>query len=290
MSRQLVVRVFASASQVLYTNLKQAVKMNTQTVKQESQIEPSFLMLPDGRKIAYRLTEGELPGVVFLGGFRSDMTGTKAVALEEHCRRRGQRFLRFDYTGHGRSSGNFMQGTISGWKQDAIDIIDDKAPGPNILVGSSMGGWIMLLVALERQAEVAGLLGIASAPDFTHALIEREFNAEQKKQLREEGVVYVPDCYGSAPFPITRALIEDGNRNLLLDKPLNLAVPVRLIHGMKDEDVPWQVSAALAECLESTDVTVNLVKNAGHRLSDPGQLQLLAHTLDELLSPEKQTI
>lgn len=258
--------------------------MNAPTVKQESPDPPSFLTFPDGRRIAYRLLEGRLPGVVFLSGFRSDMTGTKAVALEAHCRAQGRRFLRFDYTGHGQSSGDFLLGTISGWKSDAIDMIDLLMPGRMVLVGSSMGAWIMLLVALERRERVAGLVGIASAPDFTQSLIEHELNDAQRQLLAREGVVHVPSCYGGEPFPITQGLIGDGRRNLLLGGPIPLEMPVRLIHGVQDTDVPWQVSATLSQRLASDDVTLTLVKNAGHRLSEPDQLRLLAETLDTVIS------
>ena len=245
----------------------------------------SFITLEDGRRLAYNLTEGAGPCVVFLSGFRSDMNGTKAVALEEFCRARGQRFLRFDYTGHGQSSGDFMDGTIGSWKRDAVDMLDRVVGGDCILVGSSMGGWLMLLAALERPAMVKGLVGIASAPDFTKAMIESELNESQQNEMAEKDVVYVPDCYGDTPFPITRALIEDGHEHLLLHKPIPLHVPVRLIHGTKDADVPWQVSQKLLESLVSTDVKLTLVKDAGHRLSEPSQLDILYGFVEELLPP-----
>ena len=260
--------------------------MNSQTVKEESLMFPLFISLSDDRRIAYQLTEGkikDLPGVVFLGGFRSDMTGSKALALEAFCQNRGQRFLRFDYTGHGQSSGNFIDGTIGGWAKDAIDVIDALAPGGNILVGSSMGGWIMLLVALARPKSVAGLVGIASAPDFTCSLIEEEMNDEQRAEMAKNGVVYVPDCYSDNPFPITRKLIEDGNNQRLLHKPLPISVPVRLLHGTKDEDVPWKTSLKLMESLVSEDVRLTLFKNAGHRLSEPPHLDAICKAVEGII-------
>jgi len=247
-------------------------------------MQPSFITLTANRRIAYHLTEGASPTVVFMGGFRSDMTGTKALALEAFCRVRGQRFLRFDYTGHGQSSGDFMQGSIGAWKRDAVDMLDQIVKGPCILIGSSMGGWLMLLAALERKDQVRGLVGIASAPDFTQSMIEHELKENQKREIAENGVTYVPDCYGDKPFPITRTLIEDGRNHLLLGKPIALNVPVRLIHGTKDNDVPWQVSQKLLESLTSPDVKLTLIKDAGHRLSEPPQLEILCGYVEELLS------
>lgn len=258
--------------------------MNPPTVKQETPAGPSFLARPGGPGLAYRLLPGALPGVVFLGGFRSDMTGSKATALKAHCAARGQRFLRFDYSGHGASGGDFMDLTISHWRRDALDIITHAAPGPNILVGSSMGGWIALLAALAAPQQVAGLLGIASAPDFTERLIWQAFSPAQKEQMEREGVVPIPNCYtDQAPYPITRALIEDGRTHMLLDKPVPLNMPVRLLHGTADADVPWQMSQSLLEKLQSPDAQLTLIKNGDHRLSSPAQLARISWALDELL-------
>ena len=261
--------------------------MNTQTVKNESDISPSFIPpsytdFPDGRRIAYHLTEGSVPGVVFLGGFNSDMNGSKALHLEAVCKAKGQRFLRFNYTGHGNSSGRFIEGTIGGWKRDAVDMLDTLAAGKNILVGSSMGGWIMLLAALERKENVSGLLGIASAPDFTENLLWETATEKQKVQFLEEGVIQVPNCYGGEPYPITYQLIQEGRKHLLLDGDIPLDMPVRLIHGTLDEDVPFVMSQRLMQRLTSTDVTLTLVKNAGHRLSEPSQLNMIANLLFSL--------
>jgi pimeloyl-ACP methyl ester carboxylesterase len=241
----------------------------------------SFLEI-NQKRIAYCLTEGTLPGVVFLTGFKSDMTGSKAMALETFCQKRGQRFLRFDYTGHGQSSGNFRAGTIDGWKEDALDVIDRLTGGKNIIVGSSMGAWIALLVALERKDKVAALVGISSAPDFTERMIWNVIDDKQKKQLLEEGVIYAPSCYGEEPYPITRQLIEEGRKHLLLDSKIDVDVPVRLLHGTKDEDVPWQTSVKLMERLSSQDVVLHLVKDGNHRLSEQGHLELLCSTIENL--------
>jgi pimeloyl-ACP methyl ester carboxylesterase len=269
---------------------EKAVNMNTQTVKDDSTISTvfapaSFIDFPDGRRIAYRLTEGSLPGVVFLGGFNSDMNGSKALYAEALCKARGTRFLRFNYSGHGSSSGRFIDGTIGAWKQDALDMIDALAPGANILIGSSMGGWIMLLVALARTERIKGLLGIASAPDFTEELLWKTATGEQKAQLQSEGVIYVPNCYGGEPYPITMTLIEEGRKHLLLHDTVGITAPVRLLHGTRDEDVPWNVSQRLLEKLASPDGTLTLVKDAGHRLSEPNHLEMIEKLLTSLQKP-----
>lgn len=223
------------------------------------------------------------PGIVFLGGFRSDMTGTKALFLEDYCRRRGRAYVRFDYFGHGRSSGDFVLGTIGRWREDAIAVIDSLTKGPQILVGSSMGGWIMLLAALARGERIAALFGIAPAPDFTQELLPARLTPEQHRTLEEEGAVVLPSDYDPAGYPYTRALIEDGRRHLLLGAPIPLDKPVRLLHGMHDESVPWQLSLRLAERLASRDVVVTLVKDGDHRLSTEADLARLAWTLDALV-------
>lgn len=244
---------------------------------------PSILSLANDRRIAYHLSEGKTPGVMFLGGFKSDMTGGKATALEAFCRARGRRFLRFDYTGHGQSSGTFGEGTIGAWKQDALDVLDRLGAEKNILVGSSMGAWIALLVAREHKEKVAGLAGIAAAPDFTEKLVWEQFSPAQKKQLVEEGKVMIPDCYGGEPYPITKRLVEEGRNHLLLDAEIPLDVPVRLIHGTKDADVPWQMAVTLMERLRSRDVTLQLVKDGGHRLSEPDQLAMICGMVETIL-------
>jgi pimeloyl-ACP methyl ester carboxylesterase len=224
-----------------------------------------------------------LPGVVFLGGFASDMTGTKATFLESHCRKRGQAFVRFDYFGHGRSSGRFADGTIGRWRDDALAVIDRLTQGPQILVGSSMGGWLMLLAALARPRRIAGLVGIAAAPDFTEALMWAELSPAAREQLLRTGQWLEPSRYGP-DLPITRRLIEEGRRHLLLDAPVAIAAPVRLLHGMADPDVPWRWALRIAERLTGADVVVTLIKDGDHRLSRPEDLARLAATVDELSS------
>ncbi len=232
--------------------------------------------------LAYHRSPGGGPWTVFLGGFMSDMTGTKATALEVFCRERGRAYLRFDYRGHGASEGAFADGTIGLWTEDALAAIDALTDGPVVLVGSSMGGWIMLNAALERPERVVGLLGIAAAPDFTERMMNEEFDAPTRAALMRDGLVRVPSDYGDEPYAITRALIEDGRRHLLLGAPIPIRCPVRLIQGMADTAVPWRTALAIAERLESRDVEVTLVKSADHRLSDPPDLDRLCLTLKAL--------
>jgi pimeloyl-ACP methyl ester carboxylesterase len=238
----------------------------------------------DGATIAYRRTRAirrdGRPGVVFLGGFGSDMTGSKASALETHCRARDLDFLRFDYTGHGRSSGHFEDGSIGAWSEDALFAIDRLTEGPQILIGSSMGGWIMLNVALARPARIAGLLGIAAAPDFTEELVWQRLSTGDRAALLRDGIWHPP---AEGELPITRRLIEDGRRHLRMLAPIAIDCPVRLLHGMKDAAVPWQTAPRLAERLTARDVAVTLVKDGDHRLSEPANLALLAATLDALV-------
>ncbi len=213
----------------------------------------------------------------------SDMTGTKAVTLEAFCRSRGQAFLRFDYQGHGASSGRFEDGTIGLWAEDALAAFDQLTEGPQILVGSSMGGWIALLTALARRERVAGLVGIAAAPDFTEDLLWDAFPPDQRAALSRDGVLRLPSEYSEKPYSITLKLIDDGRRHLLLRNPLDLACPVRLLHGMRDPDVPWERSLKLADKLTTPDVRVDLIKDGDHRLSREQDLQLLCKTVEELL-------
>lgn len=242
-----------------------------------------ILSRSDGTTIAYNRLKGKSVGVVFLGGFMSDMTGSKAIALEKHCKQRGQAFLRFDYSGHGQSSGAFCDGTISKWTDDAVFAIEQLSEGPQLLVGSSMGGWIMLLVALRLQKRVAGLIGVAAAPDFTEDLIARELNDEQRLAMQRDGSVLVPCDYDNKPYTITQALIDDGQNNLLLNNSISISQPVRLIQGMKDKDVPWATALKLQEKLAGDDVETILVKNGDHRLSEPHDMKRLTKTLDLLL-------
>lgn len=245
--------------------------------------KPQFLDADHGAKLAFHHSPGATPGIVFFTGFKSDMDGGKALALEQHCRARGQAFTRFDYRGHGQSSDRFEDGCIGDWTQDAIAVLDNVTEGAQILVGSSMGGWIMLLTALARPDRVAGLVGIAAAPDFTEDLIWDAFDDAQKALMETDGYVEVPNCYDEEPYRIVKRLIEDGRDHMLLRDPIRLDVPVRLIQGMEDEDVPWQTALKIQEKLTSADVEAILVKDGGHRLSEPQDLDRLARIVDQLL-------
>lgn len=252
----------------------------------------------DGRLLAYAFTpaltpaftpaftparEG-LPGpvTVFLPGFRSDMEGSKALALESLCRAAGTACLRLDYSGHGASGGAFTEGTIGEWTADALAVIDRVTVGPLLLVGSSMGGWIALLVALARPERVAGLIGVAAAPDFTEVLMWDSMMPGERATLRRDGVLMVPSQYGE-PTPVTLRLIEEGRQHLLMGGPVAVRCPVRLLHGQRDPDVPWETALRIAERVESGNVEVTLVKDGDHRLSRPGDLGVLGRLHAALL-------
>ncbi|MCG8359086.1 MAG: alpha/beta hydrolase [Kiloniellales bacterium] len=244
---------------------------------------PQSLSRDGGMTIAYHKSSGLAPGIVFLGGFMSDMTGTKATALEAYARARGRAFLRFDYRGHGQSSGDFTEGTIGLWAEDAIAALDELTEGPQVLVGSSMGGWIMLLTALARPERVAGMVGIAAAPDFTEDLMWQRYAPEIRTTLEREGIYEEPSEYSDEPYRITMKLIEDGRRHLLLRAPIPLTCPLRLIHGTADAAVPWETSLRIMERIESEDVEVTLVKEGDHRLSEPHDLHRLEAVIDGLV-------
>ncbi len=250
---------------------------------QETEAKPNFFSSRDGRLLAYEATPGTSPGVIFMGGFMSDMSGTKATSLETFCRKNGHAFLRFDYSGHGLSQGNFSDGTISSWTEDSLAVIDACSQGPQIFVGSSMGAWIMILAALQRPDICAGLLGLASAPDFTQTLILPYLDEDQRSRLQTVGSVELPSDYGDSPYVITRDLIEDGRENLIMEGDIPLDCPVRLVHGLKDTDVPAQLSLDLARQLNSQDVTLTLIKHGDHRLSDLASLSRIYLVLAELI-------
>lgn len=241
-----------------------------------------------GVSLAARVLAGQMPRVVFLGGFRSDMDGTKAQYLAEWCVKRNQAFLRFDYSGHGLSGGHFEEGTISRWTADALDVIRDQAGGPCVLVGSSMGGWIMLHVALALGQQVKGLLGVAAAPDFTRDLVSQEMDDAQRDELASTGRVHLSSDYDPQGYPITETLISDGETQCLLDSPVRISAPVRLLQGFADTEVPWRTALRLSEALAAHDVRVQLLKDGDHRLSSPAQLDLLGDTLAELLETVSQ--
>ena len=231
----------------------------------------------DGTHLAWARIAGAGPAVVFLPGFASDMRGAKAEALAGACAAAGRAMLRFDYSGHGESDGAFADGTICVWLADALAVIDARSDGKLILVGSSMGGWIALLAALARPARVAGLVGIAAAPDFTETLMWEAMAPAERAALIAHGCLDVPSQYGP-PTRVTRALIEDGRRHLLLGGPIPLDVPVRLLHGQRDPDVPWETALRVADRVAGADVRITLVKDGDHRLSRPADLALICHT------------
>ena len=243
---------------------------------------PEFLARDDGERLAYRRLEGRAPGVVWLGGFRSDMEGTKAESLHGWSDRMGQAYLRFDYFGHGRSSGDFVKGTISRWRDDALAAFDGLSEGPQVLVGSSMGAWIAALVAKARPERIAGMVLIAPAADFTHELMWQRMSPYVQQTLMREGVWQNQSDNPEESYPITRALIEDGRKNLVLAERLTFPFPVRILQGMTDAEVPWQHAVKLAENIQG-DVALTLVKSGDHRLSRPEDLKLLERTLDGLI-------
>jgi pimeloyl-ACP methyl ester carboxylesterase len=245
---------------------------------------PAFLDSGRGVSIAYHSTPGKSPGVMFCGGFMSDMTGGKALALEAFCRGRGQAFVRFDYAGHGQSSGRFEDGTIGAWTEDALAVLDRVAQGPQVIVGSSMGGWIAINLALARPDRLKALVGIAAAPDFTDDLIWHDLPPEAQMMLETDGVVYERSEYDDRPYPITMNLIHEARDHLRLRGEIAIDAPVRLLHGMLDADVPWKRSLMLAEKLRTPDVRVVLVKDGDHRLSREQDLALLTRTVEDLIT------
>lgn len=210
------------------------------------------------------------------------MNGTKAQVLDAFCAERGQAFLRFDYFAHGASSGNFDDATIGRWKEDALAVLDQQTEGPQILIGSSIGGWIMLLAALARPQRVKALIGIAPAPDATEDLMWAGLSPEQQEAMQREGSITLPSDYDPAGYSYSWRLIEDGRKHLVMRQPIALICPARLLHGMKDDAVPWQTSLALSEKLGGDDVAVTLIKDGDHRLSRPEDLERLKAAVVEL--------
>jgi pimeloyl-ACP methyl ester carboxylesterase len=237
-----------------------------------------------GRRLAVLVRAGTLPPVVWFGGFRSDMRATKAEALDAWAAETGRAFVRFDYSGHGESSGAFEDGTISQWLADARAVLDGFAPERPILVGSSMGAWLALLASLELSAEhptrvPAALILVAPAVDFTEALMWDRFSPVAKKAMETEGVFLRPSAYGD-PYPITRALIEDGRQHLLLDGPITPGCPVHILQGMRDEDVPWEHALKLVSRLPGENVQMTLIKDGDHRLSRPEDIDRLIRAIE----------
>ncbi len=240
--------------------------------------EVCFHIRPGGDRIAFRQCDGAGPAWVFLPGYMSDMTGSKATALFERARASGRAGLLLDYSGCGASDGAFADSTLSRWRDDVVALIEAQIAGPVVLVGSSMGGWLMLLVARTIPERIAGLVGIAAAPDFT----DWGYDQGQKAALATGETVYQDNPYGSSPTPTHAGLWADGQANLLLSAELPLACPVRLIHGQRDRDVPFETSLRLAAALHSADVQVTLVKDGDHRLSRDPDIALLLRTIEAL--------
>ena len=240
-----------------------------------------------GERLAWRAVDGRGPTLVWLGGFRSDMAGTKAEALARWAEANGRALLRFDYSGHGESSGDFSDGTIGRWRDDALAVVDRLTDGPLVLVGSSMGGWIAGLVALARPERLAGLVLIAPAPDFTEMLMWAAFSPDQRRAVEVEGRWDQPSEYGGT-YPITRGLIEDGRRWRLLPGPVPITAPVRILQGGADADVPWRHALQFAEAIESADLVFSLIKDGDHRLSRPQDLARLIAAVEEVTGSASQ--
>ena len=244
---------------------------------------------PEGREIAYDRTGGAGPGILFLGGFRSDRQGTKAVWLEDWARAEGRAFLRFDYSGHGESSGRFEDGTIGQWAEDAAAVLDHLTEGPQVLVGSSMGGWIALLLALRRPGRVAGLVGIAAAPDFTEDGFRAGLTDDERAALARDGRIERPSDYSDTPEVLTRALLDDGADHLVLRSPLALPAPAHFLQGTADADVPVDWALRLLDHATGPDVRLTLVKGADHRFSTPDCLRLIAATVSAVSANTRST-
>ena len=242
---------------------------------------PQFLTTKSGRSLAYHHCAGQGPGVVFLGGLRSDMSGSKAMFLQDWAKRTGRAFLRFDYSGHGQSSGQFQDGAISDWLEDAVAALG-LTTGPQILVGSSMGGWIALLLARTMPDRLAGLVGVAAAPDFTEDGMWAGFDEPQRRQLSETGYVVLKSDYSDEPTVITRRMIEDGRTHLVLRTPLHLPFPTRLLQGTDDLDVPASVAIALLSHVQGADIQLNLVKGADHRFSTQYCLEMIGAAIADV--------
>ena len=238
---------------------------------------------PDGERIAWRRIDGRGPTILWLGGYRSDMMGTKAQALAAWAHERDRSFLRFDYFGHGESSGDFFAGgCITRWRADALAVIDELTEGPLLLAGASMGGWLSLLAAAARPGRVRAMVLIAPAPDFTEALMKPQFTPEVLRALEEDGVWIEPSEYDPAGLPITRLLIEDGARWSVLPGPLAFDGPVRILQGARDESVPWTHAHEIVAALAGDDVVFTLIKDGDHRLSRPQDLDRLMAAVDEV--------
>jgi pimeloyl-ACP methyl ester carboxylesterase len=242
---------------------------------------PEFLTTSDGQKIAYEKSDGNGPTLIWCGGLKSDMEGSKAVHLHSWAKSKGQGFIRFDYFGHGESSGDFIDGTMSRWAADIGTVRDQLCSGRVILIGSSMGGWAALLAALDTPANVAGLVLINPAPDFTEKLTVAGWSEAQIKALENDGVVYEPSGYDE-PYAYSKALIEDGRARQILDAPIDLSCPIRILQGYEDTVVPWSHSQKLMDVLTSADVTYTLVSGGDHSLSRVSDLKHIETAITDI--------
>lgn len=254
--------------------------------------EPAFIEVGEGegrRRIAVRARAGGSPGLFWLGGFNSDMRGTKALALDAWAAEHGRACVRFDYSGHGESGGAFIDGTIGRWLEESVAVFEQFCRGPQVVIGSSMGGWMALLLARAiarreaNQATLAGLVLIAPAPDFTEQLMWNSFSDEIRAEIETKGVWMRPSEYGDGtPYPITRALIEEGRNHLLLGSAIEVGCPVRILQGAQDPDVPWQHAFALAHRLPAEDVVLTMIQDGDHRLSRPQDIARIMAAVAEI--------
>jgi pimeloyl-ACP methyl ester carboxylesterase len=241
---------------------------------------------PPARTIAVRMREGKSPGLVWLGGFKSDMKGTKAEALDQWAAKEGRACVRFDYSGHGESGGDFRDGTIGRWLEDSVAVYRQFAKGPQVVIGSSMGGWIALLLArrlagMKDAAPLAGMVLIAPAPDFTEELMWKKFPDGIKQEIEEKGSWLRPSAYGEEPYPITKGLIEEGRNHLLMGGLIETGCPVHILQGVQDPDVPWQHAQELVARFARDDVMLTLIKDGDHRLSRPEDIERMIAAVQE---------
>jgi pimeloyl-ACP methyl ester carboxylesterase len=251
---------------------------------------PVFIEVGKGseaRRIAVRARAGGSPGLFWLGGFKSDMQGTKAIALDAWATERNRACVRFDYSGHGESGGDFIDGTIGRWLEESVAVFEEFCAGPQVVIGSSMGGWLALLLARElarrqaTRASLAGLVLIAPAPDFTEELMWKSFSPQARQEIEIRGVWLRPSEYGE-PYPITRHLIEEGRRHLMLGSAIEVGCPVRILQGAQDPDVPWRHAFALAHRLPADDVVLTMIQDGDHRLSRPQDIARIIAAVAEM--------
>ncbi len=242
---------------------------------------PNFLRRPAKADIAYRKLDGKGPGYIWLGGYASDMLGTKAEFVSDWAKQNGRGYLRFDYSGHGEGAGNFEDGCITDWADDALNVLDELTEGPQVLIGSSMGGWVSCLLARQRPERLAGLILIAPAPDFTHELMWPSWDDETREKIMTEGKVEFPSEYDDSVMVYTKKLYEDGASNFIFSESLQLSVPVRILQGMQDDAVPWQHATRLADHIEADDLEMTLVKSSDHRMSSDEDLKKLKKLLEQ---------